>query len=187
MVHLRGLDLDGVAVARGADDVPDRRAGLVLDPALLPEALPAGFRLMAVGRYPRQSSAHTKLVTLRILQDDESTGFISYHPDLSGSKTHQPGNLDLASIRPGAQRSDVKMKAVLHSLSLRDPLERQPRPLPGRILDPVPVAEILPAMPERPQGRMGAVDIGRRITKDRGPEGSQGRRVGAVNGHLDIS
>jgi hypothetical protein len=33
---------------------------------------------------------------------------------------------------------------------------------------------------------MDAVDIGRRITKDRGPEGSQGRRVSAVNGHLEI-
>jgi hypothetical protein len=30
-------------VARGAVDVPDRRAGLVLDPAILPEALPAGL------------------------------------------------------------------------------------------------------------------------------------------------
>jgi hypothetical protein len=142
---------------------------------------------MAAGRHPRQLSARTELVTLRILQDDESTGFISYHPDLSGSKTHQPRNLDRTSIRPVAQRSDVKMNAVLHGLSLRDPLKRQPRPLPGQILDPVPVAEILLAMPKRPQGRVDAVDIGRRITKDRGPEGSQGRRVSAVNGHLDIS
>jgi hypothetical protein len=43
MVHLRVWISDGVAVARGAVDVPDRRAGLVLDPAILPEALPAGF------------------------------------------------------------------------------------------------------------------------------------------------
>jgi hypothetical protein len=140
-----------------------------------------------MGRYPRQFSAHTELVTLGILQDDENTGFISYHPDLSRSKSYQPRNLDRTSIRPVAQRSDVKMNAILHSLSFRDPLERQPRLLPGRILDPIPVAEILLAMPERPQGRMDAVDIGRRITKDRGPEGSQRRRVSAVNGHLEIS
>jgi hypothetical protein len=56
----------------------------------------------------------------------------------------------------------------------------------GRMLDPVPVAEILLAVPERPQGRMDAVDIGRRITEDGSPEGSQSRRVSAVNGHLDI-
>ena len=73
---------------------------------------------MAVGRYPRQLSAHTELVTLRILQDDESTGFISYHPDLSGSKTHQPRHLDRTSIRPGAQRSDVEVDAVLDRLVL---------------------------------------------------------------------
>ncbi len=164
------LDLDGAA-ARGLDEFADEPAGLVLDrPSRLRHTslLPPDGR----GRNPCQFSAHTELVTLGILQDNENTGLISYHAHLSGAKGYQPRNLDRASTRPVAQRSDVKMNTVLHSLSLRDPLEGQPRPLPSRILDPVPVAEILFAMPERPQGRVDAIDIGRRITKDRGPESS---------------
>ncbi len=138
-----------------------------------------------MGRYKRQPTQNS--LPSGSCKMTKVPGFISYHPDLSGSKSHQSCNLDRTSIRPVAQRSDIEMNAVLHALSLRDPLERQPGPLPGRILDPVPVAEILLAMPKRPQGRMDAVDIRRCVTKDRGPEGSQGRRVSAVNGHLNIS
>ena len=83
---------------------------------------------MTVRRYRRQFSARAELVAFGVLHYDESTGFISYHLDLSGSKTYQPGNLDRTSIRPVAQRNDVNMNAVLRGLRLRHPGELHVRP-----------------------------------------------------------
>ena len=151
-------------------------------------ALPALRDASATSGGSREAlSTDAELVAFWVLEHDECARFVGHGSQLRGPKTQQSLRLGVQGAGPVFERLYIEMEAVLGDLRLRDPLKGEVRALPCWVFNSIPVAKFVLGLPERPQYRMRAFDVRRRVTEDPRPEHSKGRRFGTVERDLDAT